>query len=214
MPFAIKPGSTVLFTGDSITDHGRRDNAYPLGNGYVRMIADLINARYPDHNLKIINTGISGNTVRDLFNRWTDDVIRHQPDWLSIMIGINDVHRWLMNVQGQSVTPEEYAEIYPKILERVKKETKAKLVIVEPFYISIDEAPGTWRSRMQSELTKYRKTAEKLAKQHKAPFVRMHAMFQRQLRNHPADKFCPEPVHPNATGHLHMAHEWLKTMGW
>lgn len=214
MPFALKPHSTVLFTGDSITDAGRRDHSYPLGSGYVRMIHDLINARYPSHNLKILNTGISGNTVRDLATRWSDDVIRHQPDWLSIMIGINDVHRWIANVPGQSVSPEEYAEIYPAILDRVKKETKARLVLIEPFYMSIDQHPRSHRANVHEQLAKYRKTAEKLAKQHKAPYVRFHDMFQRHLKHRPADFFCNEPVHPNPTGHLHMAHEWLKVMGW
>jgi acyl-CoA thioesterase-1 len=214
MAFAIKPKSKVLFTGDSITDAGRRDNHYPLGNGYVRMIHDLILARYPNHDLSVSNTGISGHTVRDLQNRWTDDVIRHQPDWLSIMIGINDVHRWFNKVAGQSVSAEEYADIYPRILDRVKRETKARLVIIEPFYMSIDSDPSSPRSTIQRELAAYRKTAERMAKQFKAPYVRFHAMFQQQLRKHPADRFCPEPVHPNATGHLLMAHEWLKTMGW
>ena len=214
MAFAIKPNSTVLFTGDSITDAGRRDAHFPLGQGYVRMTNDLILAKYPNHNLKVLNTGISGNTVRDLQNRWTDDVIRHQPDWLSIMIGINDVHRWFNKIAGQSVSAEEYADMYPKILERVTKETKAKLVLIEPFYITTDTDPSSVRTGMQQALIPYRKTAERMAKLFKAPYVRLHAMFQQHLKKHPADRFCPEPVHPNPSGHLLMAHEWLKVMGW
>jgi len=214
MAFAIKPGSTVLFTGDSITDAGRRDAHFPLGNGYAHMIVDLITARYPDHKLKFINTGISGNTVRDLYNRWTDDVIRHQPDWVSIMIGINDVHRWINKVEGQSVSPEEYADLYPKILDRLKKETKAQLVLIEPFYMSIDAEPGSYRSNVQDKLKAYRATAEKMSKQYKARYIRFHDMYQRLLRQHASDRFCNEPVHPNLSGHLTMAHEWLKAVGW
>ncbi len=214
MAFAIQSGTTVLFTGDSITDTGRREGNFPFGNGYVRMSIDLITARCPQHKLKFINTGISGHTVRDLQNRWTDDVIRHQPDWVSIMIGVNDVHRWIHKVDGQSVSPEEYAEIYPRILDRVKKETKAQLVLIEPFYMSVEHAPGSYRANVLTQLAKYQKTCEKLAKQYKARYVRCHDMFQSLLKIHPADRFCPEPVHPNASGHLTIAHEWLKAMGW
>lgn len=213
MPFAIKPKSTVLFTGDSITDAGRRDHSAPLGNGYVRMISDLAAARYPGHGLKIINTGIGGHNVRDLSNRWTDDVIRHKPDWVSIMIGINDVHQWL-GTPATGVSPEIYGDLYAQILERVKKETKASLVLIEPFYISLDRHPGTNRSKVLRNLAVYRKTAEKLARKYKARYVRFHDLFQRHLKSQPADLFCPEPVHPNPTGHLYMAHEWLKTLGW
>ncbi len=214
MPFLIKPGETVLFTGDSITDAGRRDAHYPLGHGYVRMIHDLIQARYPRHGLKILNTGISGNTVRDLFNRWSDDVIRHQPDWLSIMIGINDVHRWINNVAGQSVSPEEFDELYPKILERTVKETKARLVLIDPFYISDDRHPGTHRANVLQQLDSYRKTVARLVKRYQARYVKLHDMFQAQLQYWPADRMAPEPVHPSPTGHLLMAHEWLKVMQW
>lgn len=214
MPFAIKPGQTLLFTGDSITDAGRRDSAAPLGSGYVRMAADLIMARYPKHRLNVINTGISGNTVRDLFNRWSDDVIRHQPDWLSIMIGINDLFRWYHQVPGQSVSPEEYAELYPKILERVRRETKAQLVLIDPFFISNDRYADGHRTDVLKKLEKYRATVHRMVRQFKARHVKMHDMFQAQIAIHPPDRFAPEPVHPNPTGHLLMAHEWLKAVGW
>jgi len=40
--FLIQDTQTVVFTGDSITDCGRRDVAAPLGNGYVKIAVDLI----------------------------------------------------------------------------------------------------------------------------------------------------------------------------
>lgn len=214
MPFAIKPGQTLLFTGDSITDCGRRAANAPMGNGYASMINDLIVARYPAHRLNVINTGISGNTVRDLFNRWTDDVIRYQPDWLSIKIGINDIHRVLRNVPDAAVTPEQFEDLYDKILARVKKETKANIILVDPFYISNDNATDSFRWLVLKGLPDYIKTVEKMAKKYKTRRVKTHEIFKQQLKYYPADKFCPEPVHPNPTGHMVIAQAWLKEMGW
>lgn len=213
MPFAIKPGQTLLFTGDSITDCGRRGAEAPLGNGYARMCNDLIVARYPEHKLKVINTGISGNTVRDLTNRWYDDVIRHQPDWLSIMIGINDVHRFLHKTET-SVSPEQFAELYDGILRRVVKETKAKLVLIDPFYISTERDGTSFRRTVLDHLPKYIQTVHAMVKKYKARHVKLHETFQAQLKHHAPDRFCPEPVHPTPSGHLVMAHQWLKAMGW
>ena len=215
MAFAIKPKQTVLFTGDSITDCGRRGEHRPLGSGYVKMTVDLITARYPAHNCRVINTGISGNTVRNLRDRWTDDCIRHRPDWLSIMIGINDVHRWL-NQTPESVSPEEFVTLYDAILTRVRKETKARLVLITPFYMSRANPADTdgFRGRVMQSLPAYIKTVEKMAAKHQARLVHLHAMFQRQLGTRQPDDFGNEPVHPNPTGHLLMAHEWLQTMGW
>lgn len=44
----------------------------------------------PELELTFINTGISGNRVCDLRDRWQQDVINHKPDVVSILIGIND----------------------------------------------------------------------------------------------------------------------------
>ena len=212
MGFKIEAGSKVLFTGDSITDAGRRGDRAPLGGGYVKMVNDLIMAKYPDHALQVTNTGISGNTVRDLAGRWSDDVISHQPDWLSIMIGINDVHRWMANLEGQSVSVEEYEPLYREILDRVKAETSAKIVLIEPFYISVDTHPGSHRQRLLESLTAYRAVAAKLSQEYGTFYVPFHAVFQKLLGNYAADEFCPEPVHPNGTGHLVMAQQWLASL--
>ncbi len=70
MNFAIEPEQRVLFTGDSITDCGRRqDPNAPLGGGYVKLATDLMYARYAGHQLTFVNTGIGGNTVDDLTGR-------------------------------------------------------------------------------------------------------------------------------------------------
>ena len=85
--------------GDSITDvgrarpigEGRADDA--LGRGYVMMVDALLGAVYPERLIRVINMGVSGNTTRDLKARWQKDVLDLKPDWLSIMIGANDVWR-------------------------------------------------------------------------------------------------------------------------
>src|SRR4029453_7463195 len=89
----------LVMIGDSITDvgrarpigEGRADDA--LGRGYVMMVDALLGAGYPERMIRVINMGVSGNTTRDLKARWQTDVLDLKPDWLSIMIGANDVWR-------------------------------------------------------------------------------------------------------------------------
>ena len=213
MALIIRPKQKLLFIGDSITDCGRRDIAATLGAGYVRMINDLIVAKYPRHQLNVINTGIGGNTVRELHDRWTDDVIRHQPHWLSVKIGINDLHRYLDGVP-ESVSPHEFAELYDGVLGRARDETKARLVLVDPFYMSTDRRGPGRRADVLKLLPTYIRTVHAMARKYRARLVETHQMFQQQLKQHHPDVFAPEPVHPNPTGHLLIAHAWLKTMGW
>jgi len=214
LSFAIKPNQTLLFIGDSITDCDRRGGSAPLGNGYPKYCNDLISAKYPAHRIEVINRGISGHTVRNLMDRWTDDVIRLQPDWLSIKIGINDVHRWHMNVPDATVDPDEFLEFYDRILSRTKKETKAQIILMDPFYISRDTDPHSDRTAIRRKLPLYIRTVHAMAKKYKTRHVRLEDIFQNLLKHYPAERFCPEPVHPNPAGHLVIAQAWLKEMGW
>lgn len=78
----------IVFAGDSVTDCGRKrpvgEGRYEgVGEGYVRQIDTILNVCYPEMLFRIINMGISGNTSRDLLNRFDDDVLALCPTALS-----------------------------------------------------------------------------------------------------------------------------------
>lgn len=94
MSLLIQDGELVLFQGDSITDAGRdRTDPFSLGYGYPMMIDAWFSALYPAKHVRFANCGISGNRVKDLKARWDKDCIDLRPDWVSILIGINDCWR-------------------------------------------------------------------------------------------------------------------------
>jgi len=211
--FLFENGQTVLFIGDSITDCGRRGDHFPLGSGYVKVLVDLVTARYPERKVRFINEGIGGNTVLDLRHRWHDDVLVHRPDWLSIKIGINDLARSL-DLRPESVPPDRYEQLYRECLEMARQQTKARLIMIDPFYISTDRESGSRRSQFLQLLPEYLAVVERLATEYGALHVRTHDAFQEQLRHRPVDTFCPEPVHPNLSGHTVIAHAVLRALGW
>lgn len=209
----LKDGQTFLFQGDSITDCGRRDGAAPYGAGYAALFRELAIALYPECAITFINKGIGGNTTRDLKERWDDDTIRHQPDWLSILVGINDVHRWLFSPDPTAkISPEEFADNYDWLLSRTKTETEAQVVLLEPFYISLSPR-GTQRKLVLDHLPAYIKVVRDLSAKYETLLVPMHDIYQAHLVYRDADHFCPEPVHPNHTGHLVIALELLRVLG-
>jgi len=210
--FLVQDGQTLVFIGDSITDCGRRAESFPYGNGYVRAVIDLITARYPERKIVYFNEGIGGNTVEDLWNRWHDDVLVHNPDWVSVKIGINDLHRHLMD--SSVLSPARFEAIYRQCLELTREKTGARLVLISPFYISTDTNPRTVRGRVLKVMPEYIAVVKKLAEEWNALYVPTHEIFQEQLRFRPADAFCPEPVHPYLSGHLVMAHALLKILQW
>jgi lysophospholipase L1-like esterase len=178
----------------------------------VRLATELITARYPERRLHYFNEGIGGNTVIDLQNRWHDDVLRHQPDWVTVKIGINDLHRFLAQTETQ-VSPERFEEGYRDILTRTR-DAGARLVLIDPFFISTDTESGHQRTRVLELLPQYIAIVGQMAREFDALHVATHDLFQRQLQFRPADYFCPEPVHPYASGHLVIAHGLLQAVGW
>jgi len=209
--FRIQDGQQFLFIGDSITDCGRRGEGAPFGNGYVKIAIDLITARYPERRIRYRNEGISGNTVADLHARWDADVIAHQPDWLSVKIGINDLHRTLRDAP-ESLPPDRYEALYREILTRARAETPARLILIDPFYIST--ATDGFEAEVLRRLDGYLDAVHRLAEEFQAIPVRTHDVFQEQLRYRPATEFCPEPVHPYASGHVVIAHALLRALNW
>jgi len=210
---AIQDGQTVVLIGDSITDCGRRAAAAPMGDGYVSMIVAMIRGRYPQRDIRFINEGIGGDVSTGLRDRWDDDVLVHRPDWVSVLVGINDLHRTAANTP-EAVAPDLYRQAYTRCLERTRDETSAKLVLMDPFYMSRAADPHSWRVKVLDLLPEYIAVVADLAEKFDALHVQLHEMFQGVLRHYPADLVCPEPVHPNSAGHLMIAQEWLGAVGW
>ena len=112
----FQKNDTVLFIGDSISDYERKR---PVGEGlrnawgtsYVACAGALLGSVYPELALRVINMGISGNQTRDLIARWQTDVMDLHPDWVCMLIGINDVWRQFDQPQMPEthVLPDEYA---------------------------------------------------------------------------------------------------------
>ncbi|MHB0946339.1 MAG: SGNH/GDSL hydrolase family protein [Sedimentisphaerales bacterium] len=212
MTLKIKSGETILFIGDSITDCGRRAENSPLGNGYVKLFSDLISIREPAKKIDIINKGIGGDRVTGLRNRWSDDVLRNKPDWLSIKIGINDLHSFLMNMP-EMVSPKVFEQAYDDILAGTKKTLlKCKILLIEPFYISIEKSSSSFKFEVLKLLPKYINVVRAMSRKYKTRLVRTQDIFANLLKHYEADKFCPEPVHPNQTGHLVIAEAVYKVL--
>ena len=207
MAIKVKNGQTLLFIGDSITDCGRRASDAPLGNGYVKLFADMVRMREPSKRITVINKGIGGHTVVDLQTRWEDDAMRHSPDWLSVKIGINDLHRvWNLTPGVTPVPPDLFRDTYDEILSRTRKRfPRIQILLIDPFYISRDTSPHSLRGRVLKLLPQYLSVVHAMSKKYGTRLVRTHEIFQKLLKHHEPDVFCPEPIHPYLNGHLVIA---------
>ena len=207
----IQNSDSILFIGDSITDCER---ARPVGSGvglgesYVAFVNALLAAFYPERGITILNTGSSGNRIIDLEERWQTDVLDLTPDWLSIMIGINDVWRQFDDcINPEQVTIDQYETVYRKLLMEAKPNLKG-LVLMTPYYLETNLSDP-----MRKKMDEYGKIVKKLAKEFDAIFVDTQAAFDNYLAHRPTQSLCSDRVHPNKTGHMIIARSFLTSVG-
>lgn len=209
----IRPGDTILFQGDSITDGGRiRDdaefNSQPaLGNGYAWLAAAEFLLDRPD-DLRVFNRGVSGNKVNQLSERWVADCLNLNPNVLSILIGVNDAWQELTGAGGDTLA--KYETEYRDLLNRTKTALPdVRIIVCEPFVLRC----GTVTDKWFLEFARYRASARKVADEVDATFVPFQSMFDRASKVAPPERWAHDSVHPTADGATLMAYEWLKAVG-
>ncbi|RXJ02087.1 GDSL family lipase [Anaerobacillus alkaliphilus] len=210
----LKEGQTLLFIGDSITDCDRAKphgeglfGAY--GNGYVSLVQAFLQATYPNLRIRVVNKGISGNTVRDLKNRWQEDVLAYKPEWLSVMIGINDVWRQfdVPHIKEKHVYLDEYKETL-RILVQETRPLVEGMVLMTPYFIENNE-----QDPMRQMMDQYGDIVKQISDEFNCIFVNTQAVFNKILGDLHSSALAWDRVHPTPTGHMLLAREFLTEIG-
>jgi len=186
----------IVFQGDSITDAGRDyRNYHDVGPGYPKYASALMAANHPDVDFEFINFGISGNRTSQLFDRLYKDALIFDPDVISILIGINDV--WHRHGSNKIATTDAQIELnYRSILERIKNESHAKILIMAPFILDAEVPEG-----MREELKRILPVIRKLADEYADAYIPLDEIFAEALKSQPeALYYSKDGVHPNENG--------------
>lgn len=186
----------IVFQGDSITDAGRDyRNYHNMGNGYPKYAAQHIAEENPDIEFDFYNFGISGNRTCQLFDRLYKDGLEFGPDIISFLIGINDIwHRYGNN--KIATTDAQIETNYRAILERVKRETNAKIVMLSPYLLDCHD-----KEAMREDLKTVLPIVRKLADEFADVYVPLDEKFAEAIKTQPEPKFYSgDGVHPNQNG--------------
>jgi lysophospholipase L1-like esterase len=210
----LEKGQKLLFIGDSVTDCERlkpdgEGLFRALGNGYVSFIDGWIRAVYPELAIRVVNKGISGNTVRDLKERWQKDVLDQNADWLSIMIGINDVWRQYDSpfIKDTHVYIDEYESTLTQLVSSTKPQV-ANIVLMTPFYIENND-----NDQMRRTMDQYGDVVKKIANENNCILVDTQAAFNKVLHHLYPASLAWDRVHPDTAGHMILAKEFLNCIG-
>lgn len=201
----------ILLYGDSITDMGRdrniaAGNVFANGKCYGLVIEAELSREDPTKYL-IINRGVGGDRIVDLYARIKKDVWNEKPDVFSILIGINDIWHEVGWQNGVDIV--RYEKIYRMLIEDTKKVLpEVKFMLLEPFVLKGTATEEKFDEF--NEIRKYAKVVEKLAKEYGAYFVPLQKIFDEKSEKYGVKPYLYDGVHPNTAGATLIADEWLK----
>jgi lysophospholipase L1-like esterase len=198
--FLLKDGETFVFLGDSITQ------AASTPEGYITLIQSFCGIN--GYDIKAINAGIGGHKSNDMLARLEKDVLSHNPDWVSISCGVNDVwHQFKPEPSGVSLS--DYKKNITEIVERCQKSgAKVLLLTATPIYEDLN-------SEQNKKLRPYNDFLRELAKEKKLILCDLFAAFEKlyEKKLNGDNLLTTDGVHMLPRGNRLMAREILKSLG-
>jgi lysophospholipase L1-like esterase len=208
----LHPGDVVLFQGDSITDGGRQrtgvDFNHIMGQDYAYILAGQIGAAYPQRNLNFINRGVGGDQVRDLAARWQADTLDLKPNFLSILVGVNDT----IIGGDRAETVQQFEQVYDALLAKtIAALPGVRIVLGQPFMLPVGSYQANYATQLV-ELKKRQDAVARLARKYHLPLIQYQKAFDNACKRGSADHWSWDGIHPTYAGHAIMAREWLRTV--
>ncbi|MBQ2817371.1 MAG: SGNH/GDSL hydrolase family protein [Clostridia bacterium] len=205
----------ILFQGDSITDCGRsRENDVNVGTGYPLLVKSKLGFDAPGE-YDFYNRGISGNRIVDVYARIKRDLINLKPDYMSLLIGVNDVWHEV-HESPNGVSAEKFEKIYDMLISEVLEALPdIKIMIMEPFVLegsatlANEQFPFRW-DYFRTEVPLRADAAKRIAQKHSLSFIPLQEKLNEALKLAPASYWLADGVHPTAMGHQLIMNEWFK----
>ena len=84
------PPVTIAFLGDSVTQGCFELSVYDYKSAYSTRVKEILNILYPNVQINIINSGISGDNATCGAQRLNRDILAYNPDLVIVSYGLND----------------------------------------------------------------------------------------------------------------------------
>ena len=152
----------------------------------------LLRAQPSLADYQFINHGVNGDLAWNGLQR-LDAVIADRPDFVSILIGTNDVNatmseRNLLRYKSFNHLPTEptiewYEENMTRIVQRLKRETEARLVLLSLAVIGED-----LEHEANRKINLYNEVIRRVAKSENTAYLPLHERMVAYLREHEGDR--------------------------
>lgn len=212
IPPGLNENDTICFYGDSITHH----------NHYVGYLTLFYATRYPNTKVRVYNAGVGGNRIATGLMRFRQDIVEQNPKFVVFAFGMNDGNYRMLEPKGFG----EYQKKLGILLERVKKETKANMILMTPtiFDYTVRAKREKARGRKIQQSPLYNQTLmlfgdylKKVGREKGFPVIDLNTPMAEVLnvmrKENPEAALHEDGIHPLEPGHFIMFQTILKGFG-
>ncbi len=203
----------IVFLGDSITDMWHTGEDYGVqsyGSGFVHAVASRLMSENPTQ-YQILNRGIGGNNIADLYARVKMDVWLQQPDVVSILVGINDV---CTDDNPKGIAIDRFEQLYRMLIEDSMTELpNVKIILCEPFVLQ--SGMNAERYMQLLDVYNYANIVKALAEEYQLSYVPIQKKLSEMAQKYGDVAYLYDGVHPTIVGAKLIADAWyneFKTM--
>lgn len=133
-----------------------------------------------------------GARTSDVIKSLLEPAINDQPDVVTILIGVNDIHGL--------VSKKTFTENYTEIIRRLKTETKAKIYAINIPFIGTDSLLlPPYNSYFKRETIEFNKIIKRLSEENDIKYIDLFTPTERMFEN--PDFYASDSFHPSAKGY-------------
>ena len=165
--------TNYLFLGDSITDYYDLDKYY--------------------EGLPVVNSGISGNTTKDILNDMKARVYNYNPSKVFLLIGTNDLIH--------DISVDDIVSNIEKIISEINTNEPQTEIYVESIYpvnYNIDEDMVS--NRNNKDIIKINERIKKYCENNNCTYINMYDKLLDDDNNF-SKKYTDDGLHPNSEGY-------------
>jgi len=181
---------TIVAYGDSITA------GFAVRRGFPSFWKEMLDEKYPEAGLEMINSGISGDTTLDGLSRLDWAVLSYEPDLVTINFGINDC------VLGLGL--EEFEMNLVEMVRHIRAGPGSEVLLLTSQLL---ETPPYDRLVLD-----YYQAIERVAREMDVGFVDVHGAWMRRVEQGTplSSLILPGLDHPNEAGYRIIAEELMR----
>ncbi len=195
----------IVFFGDSITQQG------VASGGYIDKMKAILEKQGIKDNYQLIGAGIGGNKIYDLYLRYEEDVLVHNPDVVVIWVGVNDV--WHKTSYGTGTDADKFEKFYVALIKKFQSKS-IKVILATP--AAIGERTD-FSNQQDGDLNFYSQIIRNIAAKFDCPVADFRKEFLKyNLEKNPTNKeagiLTSDRVHLNEAGNQLVADILMKIL--